>query len=312
MNKYFHIKLSLNSSQKENVSLYAYEECNCVGIQHYSIDEAKVDSILGERAFSAGDITEEIIDEVTSASESDKVSVFFGNMKDVDKFKKYIEKENIKIESLTEEDQMDWNEEWKKSYKEIHVSDELKVVPSWDKRKDSQDEVYINPGMGFGTGTHETTYLCLKLMEKIINKLETESFVLDFGCGSGILGIAAVKKKSVICDFVDIDPDALENCVYNLELNHFSKYNKNQRVILRERFSYLNEKYSLVFANILNNVLVSEKNIILENLKVGGSLIVSGLLNHQVDEIINAYSDICDHIETVSKGDWSAILFEKK
>ncbi|MCP4913826.1 MAG: methyltransferase [Oligoflexia bacterium] len=310
-NKYFHIKVNLKEALKESVVDYSYAECGCEGVQHYSIDEAQVDDILGERAFSAGDVTEDIVDEITMASENELTSFFFLSEENVNKFKKYLSEKKIELVSEDVEEVKDWNENWKKTYEPIIVSDDLKVVPEWEKKQDSINEIFINPGMGFGTGTHETTFLCLKLYKEIEEEVKVGSYISDFGCGSGILGIAALKRRKVTCDFCDIDSDALDNCVQNLELNHYQDYNSDQRLVIRDRYQFPSEEYSLVFANILNHVLISEKPMLLDNLQKDGYLIVSGLLNHQVDEIKDNYADQCIHIKTLSKGDWSAILFKK-
>jgi ribosomal protein L11 methyltransferase len=162
--------------------------------------------------------------------------------------------------------------------------------------------------MGFGTGTHETTYLCLNLFDKISDQLKPGSHCLDFGCGSGILGIAALKIKRMPVLFCDIDKNALDNCVQNLVLNFEGENLEGSKLVIRER--YHPSEYDLVFANILEHVLIMEKEIILASLKGNGFLIVSGLLNHQVETIVSHYSFL-EKVAVVSKNDWSAILFKK-
>lgn len=298
------LKLKSEADIELNSSL-AWENDNCIGVEEYSFNEEEVDSFLGEKAFSAGDVTHEVLDEMEGASSKDrfKMIIYYEVSKDeeIEIFLKSLKYVSVAIEDQNEKD---WNEEWRKNYKEIIVNDNLKVIPSWEKKEDSKNNIYIYPGMGFGTGTHETTFLCLKLYEEI--NTPNNSTVLDMGCGSGILGIAAIKKNNSSVDFVDIDKDALENCLQNLELNEYQKYNKNQVLVIRERFTP--EKYDLIFANILNFVLIKEKDILVNNLKKDGYLIVSGLLNNQTEEIINAYSSL-ECIKVESKGDWSAILF---
>jgi ribosomal protein L11 methyltransferase len=140
-----------------------------------------------------------------------------------------------------------------------------------------------------------------------MNEFTSSDTCLDFGCGSGILGIAAMKTKKMRTHFCDIDRSALENCTQNLVLNFSGQNLEGTELIIRER--YVPKKYDLVFANILEHVLISEKPTIMDSIKSGGYLIVSGILNHQVDTIIKAYSHM-EKKSVVSKGDWSAILFK--
>jgi ribosomal protein L11 methyltransferase len=150
--------------------------------------------------------------------------------------------------------------------------------------------------------------LCLKLFDKISPELNSKMNCLDFGCGSGILGIGALKIKKMPTVFCDIDKDALDNCVQNLMLNLEGEDLSGTSLVIRDR--YKTEKFNLVFANILLHVLILEKQIILESLAVKGYLIVSGLLNPQVEKIVEEYSSL-ELVQVLSKGDWSAILFRR-
>ena len=131
---------------------------------------------------------------------------------------------------------------------------------------------------------------------------------LDFGCGSGILGIAAMKTKKMKTHFCDIDKSALDNCMQNIVLNFNGEDLTGTELFLRER--YVNKKYHLIFANILEHVLISEKSTLVDSLLPNGLVVMSGLLNHQVDSIIGIFTEL-EKISIVSKGDWSAILFRK-
>lgn len=302
-----------------SINAYALEDFDCDGVEEFSLEEARVDEILGERAYSGGDIPETLIDEVQEATiNQDSVTYkYFFYEGDFEQnsadFISFI-KENYPEISLysAQRDFEDWNAEWKKFYNPIHVSDNIEIIPEWmadTHVKKARQQVYIYPGMGFGTGTHETTFLCMVLFDQVMNEFNNKSTCLDFGCGSGILGIAAMKTKQMQTHFVDIDRSALENCTQNLVLNFAGENLEGTELVIRERYNP--KKYDLVFANILEHVLISEKPTIDASVKSGGYLIVSGILNHQVETIVNAYSHM-EKVSVVSKGDWSAILFKDK
>lgn len=314
------IQYSQNSlDMSEEINTYAINDFKCDGIEEFSLEEKRVDEILGERAYSGGDIPESLIDEVMTATTSAEEVIykyFFYQENFRENASSFLEfiKDNYHQLSchLVEKDNEDWNAEWKKFYTPIIVSDKLEVIPEWlkESRAESRAEkIYIYPGMGFGTGTHETTYLCLKLYDSISHKFNNTIRCLDFGCGSGILGIAALKTKNIKTVFCDIDKDALDNCVQNLALNFEGQNLDGNTLVIRER--YKEEKFGLVFANILLHVLILEKEVILNSLDVGGYIIISGLLNPQVDAILNEYK-MLEKIDVLSKGDWSAVLMQKK
>lgn len=318
--KFNFVLLEFNRETVEQAPLInacAVEDFGCDGIEEFSLEEARVDEILGERAYSGGDIPETLIDEVQAATidqDSFTYKYFFyqedfeANAADF----VYFVKDNYPEIALfaAQRDFEDWNTEWKKFYKPIWISENLEVIPEWlrEGRKSlARDQVYIYPGMGFGTGTHETTFLCLVLFDHIQNELIGSQTCLDFGCGSGILGITAMKTKNMQTHFCDIDVSALQNCTQNLVLNFDGHNIEGTELMIRDR--YKPKKFDLVFANILEYVLISEKPTINASLKSGGFLIVSGILNHQVDTIVKTYSHL-EKREVVTKGDWSAILFK--
>ena len=174
---------------------------------------------------------------------------------------------DLKVESASEED---WSEDWKKFYNIIEVGD-ITVAPVWKKDEISaKTVVYIDPGSAFGTGEHESTRLCLCLMSYI--PLEGRS-VVDTGCGSGILGIAALKKGAKSCLFRDIDPSALNNLRANISLNGVSGQ-VEQASLLQD----LHDTFDLVLANITADILAKMDNAA-QVVKKGGYLIMSGIID---------------------------------
>lgn len=319
MSNYFIIEIEkqlFSNNDLEAMENMAMEFYDCEGVEEYSMEEEEVDSALGEKAYCGGELPASVIETIESVSKNvGNVKFYFSKEEDANKFLKWIKKHIQDSDHLfvKKQDDEDWNEEWRKHYSRIEVSSDLTVVPSWELIEKKENEIYIYPGQGFGTGEHQTTFLCLKSLMENWEDQENKS-CLDFGCGSGILGIAAKKKFGFDVDFCDIDSDALDNCKQNLLLNFSESKLTGSSIISRDRYK-VSTKYSLVFANILKNVLISEKEVILSALDTNGLLIVSGILNEEVDDIVQAYTQSSQSLEIVkveSKGEWSAISFRRK
>lgn len=315
MEKYYFITVESTKEDFENLESLALGEYKCTGVEEYSIDEARVDEILGERSYSGGDIPVEVLDEVEGVVQLNKIKqkFYFSSEKDGLSFKVFL-KETLDLESeLIEEEVKDWNEKWKESFSPIYISSELEIIPSWyeDYESEANKTLKIYPGMGFGTGTHETTFLCLKLLMSVPYMSESYS-CLDFGCGSGILGLALreLNSKSSI-DLYDIDKEAIDNCVQNIEFNNMRP--KTFGMYLPEDKEKITKKYDLVFANILKNVLLDESPSLVKTIKK--DFIISGLLNGQEDEVVDQYKKLIpglDHIKTLRKNDWCAVHMQIK
>lgn len=275
----------------------------------FNLDEEAVDEILGKDAYCGGDIPEEVLFKLEEAmAKNISPSFYWEDEALANAFGEHMVELGCEVE-ITQEEKSDWNKSWRKSFSEIVVTNDLKVVPSWELAEDSPQEVYIYPGMGFGTGNHETTYLCLKIFSDLRETLDENLECLDFGCGSGILGIAAMKQANARVDFVDIDKDALDNCLLNLNYNSYQNYGEGHGLILRDRYK-VKKPYSLVFANILENILLEEYLVLKDSVSAKGHLIVSGLLSGQEKAIVEAYLDFT-LLKTETRGDWVALLFQK-
>lgn len=293
---------------------HAVNEFGTIGIEEFSLDEPEVDELLGERSYSGGDLPQEVIDEVESRvlKRPTNYRFFFDDKKSAENFLGFVKTECLCESQLEEKEISDWNAEWKKHYAPIKVNKHLEIIPSWvnDYKSDSQEQIKIYPGMGFGTGSHETTFLCLKLFTE--NVLGTPvDHVLDFGSGSGILGLAIFKfYPDAKVDFYDIDPEANKNCYQNAEINELE--DKAFRLLLPEVRERLLPEYDVVFANILESILTEEKNALVKFTKPGGSLILSGLLKHQAEGIADLYrAEGLTLVEHLEKGDWAALHFKK-
>jgi len=176
-----------------------------------------------------------------------KLNIIFNNLKE------FMESENEFIyEIFTAKcNDEDWQDEWKKYFHTVNITDNIVIKPSWDEYEPSDNEIVveIDPGLAFGTGTHETTSLCVEFLEKYA---QNKKKLLDIGCGSGILML--IGKKLGVEKVVGIDIDEKVNDVV---LENFSKngINDNFQVIIGNLVDNVNEKYDLVVSNILVDVL---------------------------------------------------------
>jgi ribosomal protein L11 methyltransferase len=178
----------------------------------------------------------------------------------------------------------DWVTYTQSQFKEIFISDSLRIVPPWESNSEfSGQSIIIQPGSGFGTGTHPTTQLCLRWLE---NNLKENNTVLDYGCGSGVLSIGAMKLGAGFVEGVELDPLAIDNAKQNNELNGLSiPFYRPDKFI-----SIL--KYDIVIANILATILIRLAPEL--GPRIGKKLMLSGILKNQTDEVIHTYSGWVD------------------
>jgi ribosomal protein L11 methyltransferase len=187
------------------------------------------------------------------------------------------------IEVLNEEifEDRDWIQYSKSQFREINITNNLTVLPPWvvDKNQNGVS-IIIEPGSGFGTGSHPTTKLCLKWID---NNISSDCQILDYGCGSGILSIAAEKLGCSKVDGIDNDHQALVNAERNKTLN-------SSNVNFFHSDNYIQkDEYDITVANILLNTIVLLKEKLVSSLKPGGTLILSGILEDQASSIIDTF-----------------------
>jgi ribosomal protein L11 methyltransferase len=193
--------------------------------------------------------------------------------------------------------EQDWAEAWKQHYHPIAIGQRLIIVPAWLESPDpARIPIRMDPGMAFGTGTHPTTQLCLELAETVLTERDQndngpQSAVIDVGCGSGILSVAAIKLGTARALGVDIDPRAvevsLENAVLNGVAEVYSAGTGSVAEIVRGDFGL--RQAPLVFANILAPILIRLfEDGLAELVSPGGHLILSGILAEQESEVLAA------------------------
>jgi len=220
----------------------------------------------------------------------------------LDKFSHIEWVSDIKVDSAVEE--KGWLKNWYDNYKPIIVKP-FKIVPLWlsnDEPVENYIPIYINSGIAFGTGEHETTQLCLKLMSLINIK---DKVVLDIGTGSGILAIAASKLGAKKVYAFDLDPVAVEVAKENVKNNNVS----NVEVFQGDALSYRGKYYDVITANLVWGILKKLSRSIKRMIKRNGFLIASGILEDQLLDFINLYeSEGFKYINHVYKNDWVGVL----
>lgn len=194
----------------------------------------------------------------------------------------------------------DWEREWMENYHPIQCSDTLWICPSWKSPPDpAATNLLLDPGLAFGTGTHPTTFLCMQwLAEQNIKDLE----VIDYGCGSGILGIAALLLGANKAIGIDIDPQALLATHDNVKRNGLDV--ERFPVYLPQQKQASNASADLVLANILAGPLVELSQTLLAPLKIKGKICLSGILAEQAEQVQKAYSHLITFEPVAQKEGW--------
>ena len=176
--------------------------------------------------------------------------------------------------SLSETEDKDWINNWKTFFKPFRAADNIVIKPTWETyEKENEDDILIeiDPGIAFGTGSHETTKLCIQALDKYVKKGDS---VLDVGCGSGILSIAALKLGAAHATAIDIDEVAVKVAAENMT-NSFLKVKAGTG-------------HDIVVANILADVIIPLTGVIRPHLKKGGLYITSGIINTKEEEVREA------------------------
>ena len=296
MNMYFELKIKINPEIEDILSEACFEFLPCEGV------------VLAEETYK--DL------EMVSTTEG-TLKVFLSEHADVSSFLKK-ERELLLSRgfsdealgswefSLEEKENQDWSKKWKEKWDITRVSGKIVVVPDWLEYSQKPDEVVIRlePGCAFGTGTHATTQLCMKAVEKYLKKGDS---VADIGTGSGILAICAMKfgaKSAYGCDndetVIDVaEENAQKNgveCVF--ELNTADK---------------LTAKFDFVLANILHNVLADIMPDLKNILKINGLLVLSGILDEKKQVVIDAVKN-CDLniVEEAHLNQWTSFVVRRE
>lgn len=207
----------------------------------------------------------------------------------------------------------DWENNWKQYFKPFKVGEKLVIKPSWETFEQSTNRIIleIDPSSSFGTGTHETTKLCLEILEKYIKPNDT---ILDVGTGSGILSVASLLlgAKNVVA--IDIDENSVKIARENLEKNNLTDFSLHCGNIVENTSlrSEISGKYDIVVANIVADVIIAMSDILYENVNHGGILITSGIIKERYSQVeqtlLNKGFNL---LEMNENNDWVALVFKK-
>ena len=247
--------------------------------------------------------------------EEDKEEILAAVRRELEELRAFIDIGEGSIEESQTED-VDWVNNWKKYFHQFYVDDVL-IIPSWEEVKPEDEDkmiIHIDPGTAFGTGMHETTQLCIRAIRKYVTE---GAEVLDVGCGSGILGMLALKFGAGHSLGTDLDPCAIDATHENMEVNGIRKDQYEVMIgniiddtTVQDAVGY--EKYDIVAANILAEVLVPLTPVILHQLKPGGIYITSGIIDDKETKVVETVKAAgLEVLEVNHQGEWVSVVARK-
>ena len=209
-----------------------------------------------------------------------------------------------------------WFEKWKKYYTPLEIGKNILVVPKWlDNPANGRKILKLNPGMLFGTGSHNTTRLCMETLENIVKK---DSTVVDIGCGSGILSILSLILGAEFAAAVDIDPAAVHIAYENASYNGISRekyFVTSGNILETDPFAGTpaDKLYDIVVANIVADVIIPLSATVSRYMKPSSVFLASGIINHRFDDCVSALKENgFEILEARQDGEWHAILSKRK
>ncbi len=209
----------------------------------------------------------------------------------------------IDITTLNEED---WANNWKQYYKPIKVSDRVVIKPSWEPLPATETgEVVLemDPGMAFGTGTHETTTLCIDAIDRYIQK---GAEVADIGCGTGVLGITAILLGAEKATAVDVDSNAVRITKENARRN---RVEDQLEAIHGNLLDPIKGQFDMIIANIIADVIIQLTDSISNYLKPNGLFIASGIIQERLTDVVEAMKAVgLEAVDTNTKGEWAMVV----
>lgn len=248
--------------------------------------------------------------------DADKEAILARVREELDELRSFLDIGEATITESQTEDK-DWINNWKQYFHQFYVDDIL-IIPSWEEVKEEDKEkmiIHIDPGTAFGTGMHETTQLCMRQLKKFVTE---DTQLLDVGTGSGILSIAALKLGAKHAVGTDLDPCAITATKENLEANDIPEGSMDVMIgniiddkAVQDAVGY--EKYDIVVANILADVLIPLTPVILHQMKSGGIYITSGIIDEKEKDVVEAVKAAgLEIVEVTHQNDWVSVTARKK
>ena len=214
----------------------------------------------------------------------------------------------IECNGVSEED---WANSWKQYYKPLKIGERIVICPAWEKYdpKDGERVINMDPGMAFGTGTHETTRLCIRLLEKYT---KANVLMLDVGTGTGILAICASRLGARFCRAYDIDPMAVRVARENISDSGLENVTCDRSDLLAQ-VSLEDGKYDLVCANIVADIIIRMTSDIGKYIKDDGILLASGIITERCEDVIDAFNSVgFEVVERLDDNGWCGLAVRKK
>ncbi len=247
--------------------------------------------------------------------EDDKDAILAEVRQELEEMRAYANVGACTIEESQTED-VDWVNNWKQYFHQFYVDDIL-IIPSWEEVKPEDEDkmiIHIDPGTAFGTGMHETTQLCIRQIRKYV---KADTTILDVGCGSGILGMLALKFGAKYAVGTDLDPCAIDATYENMEVNGISRDQYEVMIgniisdkDVQDKVGY--ERYDIVVANILADVLVPLTPVIVNQLKPGGIYITSGIIDDKEETVVKCVKESgLEVLEVTYQGEWVSVTARK-
>ena len=247
--------------------------------------------------------------------EEDKEAILESVKQELEDMRAYANVGECTIEESQTED-VDWVNNWKQYFHQFYVDDIL-IIPSWEEVKPEDEDkmiIHIDPGTAFGTGMHETTQLCIRQLRKFVTE---DTTILDVGCGSGILGMLALKFGAKYSVGTDLDPCAIDATYENMEVNGITRDQYEVMIgniiddkEVQDKVGY--DKYDIVVANILADVLVPLTPVILSQLKTGGVYITCGIIAEKEETVVNCVQNAgLEVLEVTHQGEWVSVTARK-
>ncbi len=297
--KYIEFKIETDTSHKEDVLNILYDN----DLFEYMESSKEVIDELGRSKDSWDFVDENVLNidsdvvELTAFPEDEEMAKNLINLlQSID---------NTKSSYLIKDDE-DWANNWKKYYHQVPVGDKLLIKPSWEDLEDEFKDrliVEIDPGMAFGTGTHETTYMCLEALEKYV---QDDDVVFDVGCGSGILGIAAAKLGAKEIVAVDLDEKCVETSIENAKLNGVKG---KMEVHLGNLLDVVDGTANIIVSNIIAEIITGLVFDLREHLVPNGIFIASGIIEEKIPMVVDELErNEFEILDIKKKNGWSLII----